>query len=143
MTSSNIRIKSIFLVERNENEIFVSEIYDPLIKQTYYRPIGGTVEFGEKTIDTLKREIYEETGQTIVNEKLFHISENTFTHNGEKGHEIVFVYTGEFVGNEIYNYEEYWLTESNGEKVRCLWLDKQLFKEKKIKLIPESLVEEI
>lgn len=123
----NIKIKSIFLVERTDNKIFVFEAHDSVKQDIYYRPIGGTVEFGEKTINTLKREVLEETGKEIVVEKLLQVVENIFTCNGKQGHEIVYIYKGQFADDEINNTEEYWLTESNGEKLKCLWIDKEDF----------------
>ena len=143
MIPNYIRVKTLFLVERNGGEIFVSEDYDSVKRETYYRPIGGTVEFGENTIAALKREIFEETGKGIIIEKLFHVSENIFTYNGQKGHEIVFIYKGKFEDDEIINLNEYWITESNGERIKCLWIDKKLFKEKKLVLVPDDLSKEI
>lgn len=139
MIPSNIRVKALLLAERNKDEIFVSEFYDKVKQKTYYRPIGGTVEFGESTIDTLKREIDEEIGERIVNEKIFQVLENMFTYEGQKGHEIVFVYKGEFVNTEMYDKEELWMTESNNERIKCLWIKKQLFKEQKLNLVPKGL----
>ena len=143
MIPDYIRVKALLLVERNEEELFVSEVYDSFEQKLYYRPIGGTVEFGERTNETLRREIYEETGKKVIKERLFHVSESIFTYNGKKGHEIVFIYKGEFEDNEISSQDEYWLTESNAEKVKCLWIKKSLFKEKKLILVPEGLLNEI
>ena len=50
---NQIAIKSLLFTERNKDDILVFEDYDKVKRQFYYRPIGGTVEFGEKTSDTL------------------------------------------------------------------------------------------
>lgn len=143
MVPNYIRVKVLFFVERNVDEMFVSEDFDSVKGEFYYRPIGGTVEFGETTIEALKREMLEETGKKITIESLFDISENIFTCEGQKGHEIVFIYKGRFDDEEINQSEEFWLTEDNGRKIKCLWINKKLFKENKIKLVPESLPNKI
>jgi len=54
-----IKVKALCLFE-NDGYIFVFEAYDGEKKDYFYRPVGGTNEFQEYTIDTLKREINEE-----------------------------------------------------------------------------------
>lgn len=91
MLPNYIRVKVLFWVERNREELFVSEDFDSVKKDFYYRPISGTVEFGEKTMDALKREIREETGKSIIIEQLFAVLENIFVWEGQEGHEIVYI----------------------------------------------------
>ncbi len=42
-------------------------------------PIGGRVEFGEPLIETLHREVREETGAEIIAHRLVYFAENIFT----------------------------------------------------------------
>lgn len=60
----------------------------------FNRPLGGTVELGERTIDTVVREIREELDATFVPEGLLGVVENIFELDGEVGHEIHFLYVG-------------------------------------------------
>ena len=143
MPSKNIKVKSILLVARNETEIFVFEGYDSVKKDYYYRPIGGTVEFGETSRAALKREVLEETGKEIKINKLVSITENIFTCDGVEGHEIVFVYEGDFLNQEIYKLDECWITEDNGEKLKCKWIAKENFIQFKLRLVPEDLVNKL
>ena len=57
---------------------------------------GGTIEFGEKPEDTLKRELKEEVGIDIISYELFDGNSTTFNwvHKGEEehGHHIGFFY---------------------------------------------------
>lgn len=57
---------------------------------------GGRVEMGEKTSDTLVREMKEETGWTVKVGELVYVAENFFIHEGKNYHEIGFYYKMEF-----------------------------------------------
>ncbi len=51
---------------RNSGRILVFEGYDPLKQQTFYRPLGGGIEFGERAEDAVRREIREEIRAEIA-----------------------------------------------------------------------------
>jgi len=135
-----IKVKALGLFQQ-EDFIFVSKSYDSVKKDYFYRPIGGTVELGEYTLDTLRREILEEMKAEIVNIRLEKIWENIFVCDGIDGHEIVFLYTADFKDIKYYVKKEYTIIESNGEEVPALWVNKEEFLEKRLRLVPEALVE--
>ena len=56
----------------------------------FNRPLGGSVELGERSLDAVVREIREELDATFVPEGLLGIVENIFELDGELGHDIVF-----------------------------------------------------
>ena len=60
----------------------------------FHRPLGGTVELGERSLDAAIREIREELGATFVPESLLGVVETIFELDGEVGHEIDFLYVG-------------------------------------------------
>lgn len=76
---------------RREEAILVAEGYDSVKMDYYYRPVGGGLEYGEKSLDAVKREVYEEIGAEIDNINYIETMENIFFYNGELGHEIVMV----------------------------------------------------
>lgn len=73
--------------------------FDEIKKQTFYRLVGGGIEFLEKGEDTLRREFMEELGFEPINIKYKTTKENIFEYNGKKGHEIILVYTAELPEN--------------------------------------------
>ena len=90
-------------VLRDGDRIFVAEGHDPVKGETFYRPLGGRIEFGEHGHDTVARELMEEIGAQVRNVRYLGTVENIFTYNGQVGHEIVLVYDAEFADREMYD----------------------------------------
>jgi 8-oxo-dGTP pyrophosphatase MutT (NUDIX family) len=87
---------------RNGDRILVGEGYDPVKQETFYRPLGGGIEFGELAEETIHRELREEVGAEAVSVQYLFTLENIFTFNGEPGHEIVMVFDGRLAENALY-----------------------------------------
>lgn len=87
---------------RHNDTLLVSEGYDHLKQQSFYRPLGGMIEFGEHSAAALHREIHEELGLEITDLRYLFTLENVFTYNGQPGHEIVLVYDAAFVNPAVY-----------------------------------------
>ena len=66
----------------------------------HYALIGGRVEIGENSADTVKREIKEELGKEVKITGYIATVENFFEINGLKYHEIMFVHKVEFAKEE-------------------------------------------
>jgi 8-oxo-dGTP pyrophosphatase MutT (NUDIX family) len=98
---SQIRPLAICLFSHNE-KILVSEEYDPSKGETFYRPLGGGIEFGEHSIDAVRRELMEEIGAEVKDLVYLGTLENIYVFNGTPGHEIVQVYDGRLVDSGLY-----------------------------------------
>ncbi len=92
-------------VFRRGDRIFVAEGYDAVKRETFYRPLGGRIEFSEYGHQAIVRELREEIGAEVTNLRYLGTLENIFTYNGQPGHEIVLIYDGEFVDTSIYERE--------------------------------------
>lgn len=86
----------------------------------YYRPLGGTIEVGERSYETVVREFKEELGLDITIDTYITCLENIYTVDHELTHEIVQLYAVSFKDACSYNNEEYELIEEN-DAVAC-WI---------------------
>ena len=134
-----IRLKTLAWIEEN-GELFVVRNHDRVKGDDYYRPIGGSVNFGERTVDALQREVLEELGTTIsiTGEPL--ILENIFTCDGKAGHEIDYLYPAEFGSQEFYERRIFDLVEEGGARFDALWVSIDECLDGKYRLVPEELL---
>lgn len=70
------------------------------VNSDHYALIGGRVEIGESSANTIKREIKEELGKDIEITGYISTIENFFEMKGSKYHEIMFVHKAEFVDDD-------------------------------------------
>jgi 8-oxo-dGTP pyrophosphatase MutT (NUDIX family) len=104
--NSNIIRPLVICVFRNGDKILACLGEDNVKNNKFYRPLGGMIEFGERSDIALRREIVEETGEEITDIVYLGTLENIFTYNGKPHHEIVIVYDAKFINNELYDKEE-------------------------------------
>ena len=123
-----------------EDQLLLGEGYDPSKKQYFYRPLGGEIEFGERSEQTIIREFREEINAEVVNIKYLGILENIFTYDGKAGHEIVLVYQGAFANPAIYQQEEILGIEDNGLEFKSLWKPISDFPNQQTPLYPDGLL---
>lgn len=106
----------------------------------YYRPIGGSIEFGEKSIDALIREFKEELKLNVEIDAFISCIENIFMIREQIGHEIILVYNVGFVDKENYNRELFDIQVN--EKVSfAKWINITDFITGEKVLFPDGLVE--
>ena len=110
-------------VFRDGSRILVedSETWDP--RDRFYRPPGGGVEFGERAIDAVRREMREEFNAEIRDVRLLGTLESIFDYHGRPGHEIVLVFEARFVDISHYEAERIVGTEGSGIRIEAIWID--------------------
>ncbi len=136
------RIRPIALcLIRYEGAILVFEGYDPLGDQTFYRPLGGGIKFGETSEQAVRREFREELDAELVNLRYRQALENIFSFNGRSGHEIVLLYEGEFADPSFYNKLTIIGHEDNGAPFKALWKPIAEFEDGRAPLYPNGLLE--
>jgi 8-oxo-dGTP pyrophosphatase MutT (NUDIX family) len=126
-----------------DNKILVAEGYDTVKDEHFYRPLGGGIEFGESSRETICRELMEEVNREVDGDSLRYLGalENIFVFNGDPGHEIVLVYDGELKEPRVSQQDGIVGKEANGEDIRAVWKDLAGFGVGKSILYPTGLLE--
>ena len=73
--------------------------------ETYYRPLGGSIELGEKSAHTVIREFKEELHTEVEITNYLGCLENIFHLDEEIGHEIIQLYSLRLLDTSLYNME--------------------------------------
>jgi ADP-ribose pyrophosphatase YjhB (NUDIX family) len=127
-------------VIRVGDEILVFRGHDPVKNETYYRPLGGTIEFGEHSEAAVRRELREELGVTVAAAQLLGVIENRFVVNGQPGHELDFVYLVSVDELERLRNDPIVAAEADGSPLTCLWMPLAAFRSGE-RLYPPGLLE--
>lgn len=93
------------------------------INSNHYALIGGRVEIGEDSSNTIKREIKEELGKDIEITGYIATIENFFEMKGSKYHEILFIHKAEFTEEEDQKIECTMKNIEEKEYLQYEWLD--------------------
>ena len=93
------------------------------INSDHYALVGGRVEIGESSADTVKREIKEELGKNIEITGYISTVENFFEIKGSKYHEIMFVHKIEFTDEEDKKIEYPMKNIEGTDYLQYEWLD--------------------
>lgn len=133
-----IRVLALGII-RDGKRIFISQGYDPIKQQTFYRAMGGGVDFGETSHEALQREFQEEIQAELKNIRYLGCLENLFTFNGRQGHEILQVYECDFVESKFYQLEQIVFAERKRKKT-ALWIEISRFKSGELLLVPEQFL---
>ena len=133
-----IRVLALGLIKKG-NRVFISQGYDPVKQKTFYRAMGGGVDFGETSLEALEREFQEEIQAKLTNISYLGCLENLFTFNGKQGHELLQVYQCDFVDAKFYELESLVFAEGKRQKT-ALWVDIALFKSGELLLVPEPFL---
>jgi 8-oxo-dGTP pyrophosphatase MutT (NUDIX family) len=126
---------------RNNGRILVFEGHDPVKGETFYRPLGGGIEFGERSENAVRRELKEELNVDIADLKYLGMLENLFTFNGNSYHEVVLIYDGTLTESGLYEQALLMGKEANGDDLRVMWKSLQEFESGKLILYPHGLSE--
>ncbi|MFA6514431.1 MAG: NUDIX domain-containing protein [Patescibacteria group bacterium] len=119
--AGKIRALSVVIIKK-DNRVLVSPGYDSVKDAHFYRLVGGGIEFGETSVEALKRELQEELAAELINIRLLDIRENIFTYNGENGHEIGFIYEAEFKDRANYKKEKFQILDGHPDNF-AIWAE--------------------
>jgi 8-oxo-dGTP pyrophosphatase MutT (NUDIX family) len=135
--TSEIRVLALGLIT-DRARTFVSQGYDAKKKQTYYRSLGGGVDFGEASAVALEREFQEELEAALTNIRYLGCLENIFEFDGKPGHEIIQLYACDFCDRRFYEQESVEFNEGKRKKL-ALWVDYDRFLSGELTLYPSGI----
>jgi ADP-ribose pyrophosphatase YjhB (NUDIX family) len=138
---SIVRPIAVGVVRRGE-ELLLMAVQDDDGEIKGWRPLGGTIEFGERAADALAREFAEELGLAIAEPELLTVLENHYSHHGVSGHEIVFVFETRFIDHAHYDHEEFTF-EDGGVRNEARWIALTDFLHGETELFPVGLLERL
>jgi ADP-ribose pyrophosphatase YjhB (NUDIX family) len=90
-------------VPRRGDDLLVFEYHDPTKDQTFYRPLGGGIEFGETAEAAVRRELREELAVELLDVRRLAVLENIFHGFGRDGHEIAFIFGCRLADQALYD----------------------------------------
>ena len=126
---------------RHEDHLFVFEGTDPSKPETFYRPLGGQVEFQETGRHAIVREIKEEINAEVEGLRFHDTLENIFTFGGKPYHEIVLVYEAQFVDKSFYNLTRIVDGDEEGTPFKAMWMPIAKFQIGEVILYPDGLLD--
>ena len=135
-----IRVKVLGLVLRGD-ALLAAEVTsdDGTVKGV--RPLGGTVEFGETREAALHREFHEELSTDIRITGDWLALENIYDHEGQRGHEYLFVARAALGDQSLYETEK--MTVIDGIEVSVRWFSRNDLKQRGWALYPQGLADRL
>ena len=130
-------VKSLCIVKQG-SRLLVSRDFDSVKKDYYFRPLGGSIDFRERSDITVKREFMEELGVRLTNLKFLGVIENIFTMEGKDYHEIDFIYEGDIKEDGIYHMQDIEFLEG-GKTALAMWVEQSEFIGGKLRLVPGEI----
>ena len=122
-------------------EILVFEGRDPVDGRSFYRPLGGGVEWRELSRAAVARELQEELGTDLEDVRLLGVLENVFTYAGTDLHEIAFIYEGRLSDGSLYERDRLLAVEAGGDPLTAVWMPVERFGPGGATLYPDGLLE--
>jgi 8-oxo-dGTP pyrophosphatase MutT (NUDIX family) len=139
MQVGQIRTIAIAVIKRpSDGAVLAFYGEDPNDGRRFYRPLGGGIDFGESSIDAVRRELLEEIGAEVDPVRLMRVVENIFTNRGQTGHEIVFIWECHLRDERFYAHEEIVIDE-NGVSAVAHWVHPHRLRAQGIHLYPDEL----
>lgn len=134
-----IRVKVLGLL-MEDRHLFAFDVLNDRGTLDGVRPLGGTIEFGENREAALRREFQEELGSGIDILGPFTCFENIYVHEGETGHEVLFVAPIRLVERSIPLNETVSFSEADGGICHARWWHIDRLRRGETELYPDGLL---
>ncbi len=139
MDTPKIRLIALCVCSRDD-KILVCKGRDPIKNESFFRPLGGGIEFGETGAEAAAREFMEEIGAVVENVRYLCTIENIFVYLGKPSHEIALIYDGDFADQSLYHRPLIEGAEANGAPIEAVWKSLGDFGDGRPPLYPNGLL---
>jgi ADP-ribose pyrophosphatase YjhB (NUDIX family) len=103
-------------------------------EEDFHRLLGGHVELGEHSSDTIARELREELGIEVIVGDLRQVIQNRFEWRGQAGHDVDFIHDARFADETLYDRDVFLRLD---RPTRAVW--RSLSNPPPVRLVPEGL----
>ncbi|AZQ45950.1 NUDIX hydrolase [Bacillus sp. GX] len=107
--------------------------------ETFYRPLGGSIELGEESAHTVIREFQEELHAEVEITNYLGCLENIFHLNGEIGHEIIQLYSLRLLDTSLYEMKKMNIQDEQTVSY-AKWIPITAFIQEKKVLYPDGIL---
>jgi ADP-ribose pyrophosphatase YjhB (NUDIX family) len=122
------------------DRVLVSEGFDDVKRERFYRLLGGGIEFGETGAEAVIREVGEEIGARVAGAEYLATLENIFVYLGAPGHEIARIYLVTLADLPSYACDEIRRFDET-RAVRTVWMPVDAFLSVVERLYPDGAVD--
>jgi len=138
-----IRTLALAIIRDSRNGILVELSTDSVKRKSFYRPLGGGIEFGETGAQACVREFLEEIGKRVEVISQIGVFENLFEYEGRLGHEIILLYHAKFLNTADEHFEALDVNENGRSTSKAVWINLEEIKQRSLPLYPEGLLKKL
>lgn len=135
--AKKIRPIALGLIE-HQGHVFVSQGQDSKTHQTFYRFLGGGIDFGEPSAAALKREFMEEISAELTSIEYLSCLDNIFTLNGKPKHELIQLFRAQFVDAAFYQLDQRFDLVEGDRTSEAFWIEVAKVRSGQYRLVPET-----
>lgn len=134
--SQRIRPIALGLIE-HQGHLFVSSGIDRATGQTFYRFLGGGIDFGETSQAALEREFLEEVQAKLKKVEYLGCIDNIFTLNDRPGHELIQLFRCQFVDPKFYQLDQIFELIEGKHRRKAFWIVIARIRSGELNLVPQ------
>ncbi len=135
--AKKIRAIALGLIE-HKGHVFVSKSADPKTQETFYRFLGGGIDFGETSEAALLREFVEEVQAELTQVEYVTCLDNIFEYNGKPKHELIQLFRAQFVDARFYQLEAGFRFVEGDRIDQAIWIPVAKVLSGELRLVPQS-----